>query len=105
MHNFAGFPQMGHSSFLSAIWGDILKVEIKNPALFKLFISNVGFKVGRGDKISFWNDDWLGNGSLRLQYPRLFSLSMNKEGRLIELVKLEGEVKRWELLFRRRLFV
>jgi len=49
----------------------------------------IGWKLGCGDKIKFWEDVWIGNCNLKTLFPRLYSLSLN-QGQKVE------EVGVWE---------
>jgi len=35
---------------------------------------NTKVKVGRGDKVLFWKEDWIGQGSLQSLFPGLYSI-------------------------------
>lgn len=35
--------------------------------------------VGNGNRVHFWSDSWAGNLSIKSLFPRLFSLSSEKE--------------------------
>ncbi|CAL5443483.1 unnamed protein product [Camellia sinensis] len=52
----------------------------EDNALWKRLICSI-YRVERGDgnRIRFWIDKWLGNVSLKDEFPRLFSLSTDKE--------------------------
>jgi hypothetical protein len=50
------------------------------------FTSELRRRVGNGWNTSFWNVKWCGDMSLRLKYPRLFSLSSQKKAPIGELV-------------------
>lgn len=45
----------------SGVWGNILR-----------------FKVGEGSRAHFLRDDWLGLGPLRVSFPSLFKVAVNK---------------------------
>ena len=49
-------------------------MEIKH-----IFWSCCKVEIGNGDKTSFWEDHWTANASLASMFPRLFSISTNKE--------------------------
>ena len=36
-------------------------------------------KVGNGNDSLFWLDNWMGDGALKVLYPRLFALEENKK--------------------------
>lgn len=63
--------------------------------LWSKFSLKTSFKVGNGMKIAFWEDDWLGRGSLKTLYPDIYSINQQQETTV-------GEV--WTLTFKRRLF-
>lgn len=35
-------------------------------------------QVGRGDKVSFWDDKWLGDGPIKAEFLNLYRVSMQK---------------------------
>ncbi|XP_028113658.1 uncharacterized protein LOC114311694 [Camellia sinensis] len=58
------------------------------------------FKAG----IRFWNDYWCGNIRLKDEFPRIYRLSLNKDGLLKDYVDDSGPTKHWVFTFRRPLF-
>ena len=38
----------------------------------------MSFKIQNGEQTRFWEDKWLGNTSLKLQYPNLYNLGYDK---------------------------
>ncbi|PWA85175.1 RNA-directed DNA polymerase, eukaryota [Artemisia annua] len=56
---------------------------------FKSFFSR---KIGKGDSVFFWTDEWIGDLNLANMFPRLYALEIDKDcslsERLIRLVKL-----------------
>jgi hypothetical protein len=42
------------------------------------FLSGGSFKVGNGEDMRFWEDTWLGNKSLAMQYPSLYNIVHRK---------------------------
>jgi len=67
--------------------------------LWEVFIENTGVRLGNGKKISFWRDDWLGNGPLIDQFHDLFILSSFPDATVEELWTPQG----WNIVFRRLL--
>ena len=55
----------------SPFWKGILKVQID-------FFSNGTFKIGNGQGTRFWEDTWLGDNPLSMQYPSLFNIVHHK---------------------------
>ena len=65
------------------------------------FVRHIQFEVGAGFTVRFWQDIWCGDTSLCMLYPRLFSLSWNKEAYMADLMKFPNGVLFWDLNFRR----
>lgn len=63
--------------FTSSWWKEIVNLEVFGGIPW--FNREVVISVGNGRKTSFWNDKWIGNSSFRAKYPRLFSISNQKE--------------------------
>lgn len=40
--------------------------------------AKVNFKVGDGQKVSFWNDNWIGQAPLKQEYLYVFSLYLQQ---------------------------
>ena len=49
--------------------------------------SNVNLKVGKGYKIRFWDDSWLGVSPLAQRFPVLYRMSNNKIIQSVRLVQ------------------
>ncbi|XP_028122980.1 uncharacterized protein LOC114320084 [Camellia sinensis] len=58
--------------------------------------------VGNGKSIQFWTDAWLNGRSLKEDYPRLNSLSTEKEESLLQ-ISAKKSLGVWQFQFRRRL--
>ena len=43
------------------------------------FLHNVVLFVGDGRRLNFWKDKWCGEVALRVSFPSLFALAVNKE--------------------------
>jgi hypothetical protein len=95
----------GSNSYLaSPWWRDICDLEgcvdSKNWV-----VESVSRCLGDGGSTRFWRDKWVGDSLLCDRFPRLFSISSQKEAMVNELVVVEGEVMTWNFSWRRRLFV
>ena len=89
---------------MSRIWKDILRLKSNNFSLFKTFKDNIRIVIGNGKRISFWNDVWVGNATLKEVFPRLELIAVNKDGRVAEFVDhLVGPNVCWNIQFRRKL--
>jgi len=56
-------------------------------------------KVGNGAKTFFWNDVWIGNVLLRINFPELFSMSRSPNARVSDILSNGA----WDISFRRSL--
>jgi mannosylglycoprotein endo-beta-mannosidase len=61
-------------------------------------------RIGNGRLTRFWKDVWIGNTPLCVKFPRLFSLSLQKEVMVGDLLKVDEERRWWALTWRRHLF-
>ena len=68
------------------------------------FDNNLRRMVGDGRNTLFWYDTWIGDCPLRLKFPRLFDLALEKESMVREMESRGWGVDRGAWLWRRRLF-
>lgn len=96
-------PMKEGSGNESIMWSDILNVARSNTRLFEFFVSKYQIKVGNGNRVAFWHDKWLLNIQLKSEFPRLFMLSVDKEGTLSTFMQMRDSSGDWKLVFRRSL--
>ncbi|KAE8669531.1 hypothetical protein F3Y22_tig00112231pilonHSYRG00219 [Hibiscus syriacus] len=70
----------------SWIWRGFMNNYEKNDAIGDYLGSNSKIQVGNGRSIAFWNDVWVNNSTLKFQFPRIFALSTNKWGIVVDFV-------------------
>lgn len=58
-----------------------------------------------GAKTKFQDDIWVGNGPLKDKYPRLYALTVEKSGYIVDSGLWDEDSWQWILPWRRRLFV
>ncbi|XP_016206964.1 uncharacterized protein LOC107647403 [Arachis ipaensis] len=63
-------------------WKDICQLQLKDSNVRDKMITGLSMEVGDGRRTLFWEDVWLQGGSLKLRFPRLFSIS-NQQGSVI----------------------
>ncbi|CAL5355404.1 unnamed protein product [Camellia sinensis] len=95
------FHSQGTITICSWIWKDIMGLASENPALFNFFLTNSELVIGNGGSISFWKDIWVGTKCLQSKFPRLFSLSSDKDGSLLDFIVRKSSSSNWTLSFRR----
>jgi len=87
----------------STWWKDLCKAcDVGNND--NCFDNNVKWYIKDGKNVRFWDDRWVGDLPLKERFPRLYAISLCKENVLNELGKWEGEVCKWNLLWRREMF-
>jgi hypothetical protein len=62
-------------------------------------------KVGCGGGTRFWVDKWIGGGALAQLFPRLFSISCQKENLISQVGGWTNDGWVWNLKWRRQLFI
>ncbi|KAK2449803.1 hypothetical protein QL285_008959 [Trifolium repens] len=85
----------------SAWWRDICRVDSDGG----WFSHSVNKIVGNGNSTRFWKDVWVGEQSLGSMFPRLFGISLSKDITVGQAGRRVDGVWRWELVWRRNLFV
>ena len=68
-----------------------------------VFSKNIRFKVGVGDRVKLWTDQWCGDSPLQLTFPVVYGIASNKEALVASLERLGIEERRsWDVRFIRR---
>lgn len=65
--------------------------------LWSTFAQNIHFEVGNGTYIRFWKDKWLGNSTLQVAFPNLFTIVQDPNA----VIAAYREGVNWDLKFRR----
>ena len=66
----------------------------------KFFFPHGSFSIKDGSEISFWEDKWLGNTTLREQFPSLYNIARHKSDTLAKVMATSPP----DVSFRRSLF-
>ncbi|KAL5191636.1 putative ribonuclease H protein [Glycine soja] len=70
-----------------------------------IFQQCMSWKVGCGDKVSFWKDKWLGEGpTLQQKYNQLFLINRQQPDLISMIGNFSQDNWRWDLKWRRNLF-
>ncbi|XVF37794.1 hypothetical protein REPUB_Repub20aG0041400 [Reevesia pubescens] len=94
----------GSRTKCSFIWRNITSV-LDNFSLFGSVVSsNVGFLLEDGSLLSFWEDEWVEGVVLKLSFPRIFALAVNKGKRVKEFGIRHNNLWSWDIVLRRNLF-
>jgi len=89
--------------YQSRWWRDLVKV-CREGGGEGWFQKEVHWKLGRGDKVRFWEDVWIGDTSLKSLFQRLYSLSVYQEYKIEDVGVWEGSEWKWRLEWRRDRF-
>jgi len=84
-------------------WRDLVKM-CKEGGGEGWFQEEVRWSLGKGDKVKFWEDVWIGNQPLKTLFPKLFSISLNQGQRVEKIGVWEESGWRWNLKWRRGRF-
>ncbi|KAK2406586.1 hypothetical protein QL285_042301 [Trifolium repens] len=87
--------------FASTWWKDICSIGVNLD--HNWFSQQVIKKMGNGEQTSFWKDLWIGTVPLCEKFPRLYSISLQKEVSVATL--RDSNEAGWTFVWRRRLFV
>lgn len=90
-------PDLNSSGGISLVWFDIVKLLSENQQLGDFYGEHFRIKVGNGRRILFWQDKWLNNSELKIQFPRLYSLSTEKEETLQQISAKKSNMGLWQL--------
>ncbi|GAU51714.1 hypothetical protein TSUD_265630 [Trifolium subterraneum] len=89
----------------SSWWRDVSLLGGSDDSILDWFSDGVEKKVGNGLLTYFWFEPWLGGIPLRVQYPRLFQVSQQRDSKVGEMGNWVNGDWRWDLSWRRELFV
>jgi hypothetical protein len=91
----------------SPLWKEVLVAKYGNNIVNNVRLSLeevVVRRLGNGRQTRFWRDVWIGDAPLCIKFPRLFSISLQKDASVGELLKVEEDRRWWDFHWRRNLF-
>ncbi|KAL8461664.1 hypothetical protein ACS0TY_032954 [Phlomoides rotata] len=68
------------------------------------FFENLVKNLGDGNETYFWEEKWTGDAPLKIRYPRLYHLCINKNAKINEMGVWISEEWQWNWNWRRYLF-
>ena len=104
--NGGGFQKKVPRYRLSGLWAVISSFGDVSKVRGEILVEGFGFIVGKGERVRFWFDDWVGVGPLQFLYPRVFRVVSNKECSVKELKECYvwvGNTMSWDSSSRRAL--
>ncbi|CAN4112876.1 unnamed protein product [Withania somnifera] len=97
IHNKYGLEGNCCSNTVLSTYGVSVWKTIRNS--MATLSRNISYRVGNGSKILFWKENWIGNETLMVSFPDLFSLSINPDEKVANVWSPLG----WNIMFRRLL--
>jgi len=88
--------QRDNNSKVSMWWRDLRKVW-RSEEWGGKFEDRLNLEVRNGREVMFWSDNWIDLEDLKNIFPRLFSLSVNKEEKLCDCGIWENGTWEWNL--------
>ena len=96
--NFGRYPSMSNGSYGCSLWRYIFKC-------WESFLPFFYFKVGDGASISFWHNQWSGEGLLKDLFPNLYALAQDREASVADFRMRGNDSSVWVPVFVRDSFV
>ena len=97
-------PSTRHHKRFSSLWRNITKPLCPHNVWSNDVAAGLGFSLGDGGKIRFWQDNWTDKGLLCNMFPRMFALSVDKVGTIKEFGSYSQGKWVWSIIFKKRLF-
>ncbi|GKV27934.1 hypothetical protein SLEP1_g37047 [Rubroshorea leprosula] len=85
----------------SKLWRDIIRIGGQSLKHKNMLAEGFKWELGEGNKVAFWHEWWVGDKNLRDLFPRLFELSVKKEGKVSEMGFWEEGKWVWRVEWRR----
>jgi hypothetical protein len=92
-------------------WGGWCTKEVKDSygvSLWKSihrgwpsFSNHLFYLVGDGSRVKFWHDRWCGDTPLKEAFPELFSIALDRNVLVADLMSHNNGVPHWDVLFTR----
>uniref|UniRef100_A0A7C9ALA2 Reverse transcriptase domain-containing protein n=1 Tax=Opuntia streptacantha TaxID=393608 RepID=A0A7C9ALA2_OPUST len=95
--NYGWYPSKTSGSYGCSLWRHISKC-------WEWFLPHFYFEVGDGTTISFWQNQWNGEGLLKDLFPSLFALAQDKEAFVADYRVLGTDSSVWRPVFVRDSF-
>ncbi|GKV45602.1 hypothetical protein SLEP1_g52666 [Rubroshorea leprosula] len=92
------------NGFESRWWRDICRLNVTDKENEGWLAKGLRIKIGEGDSVKFWWDDWCGRGILANKYPRLYLISVGKDNTVSQMGWWLNGIWIWKLQWRKRLY-
>ena len=85
-------------------WAHLLSNESDTSKIRSIIEEGMIVKVGNGNSMRFWHDRWCEAGMLKMVFPRLYSISMQKNFHISQMGNWHEGLWTWHLAWRRNLY-
>jgi hypothetical protein len=96
------FNNIPGARIASIWWKDICMIEDCVEGK-KWLAETIRRRMNNGESTLFWSQQWIGDATLAVLFPRLFSLSLQREGTVRDMYEVNGNNLQWSFNWRRRL--
>lgn len=72
------------------VYGVSVWKTIRN--LWQIFSNKINHRVGNGQKIFFWQDNWMGQQPLKTMYPDIFIINQQQKATINEVWSVQGGI-------------
>lgn len=106
VHNIKGL-KASSENFLKAREGLCALLTCNDAETFKvrsIVEDGLSLSVGNGDSIRFWHDKWCDSEPVKVSFPRLLSISSQKDFYISQMGYWQDNSWIWALTWRRRLY-
>lgn len=106
IYNIKGMKASTHTfqGIKEGMWVQMLKNDDVTSKIRNIVEESMHVRVGDGSSTLFWYDKWCAEGPLKDTFPRLFSISEQKEDLICNMGLWDDLVWTWNLRWRRRLY-
>ena len=86
------------------VWGGICDIWQIDKNIEYLTTNGIRKVIDNGRRTCFWEDTWIGDQSLMVQFPRLYSMSLQQRTTIAKCGIQDGAIWLWNLRWRREFF-
>jgi reverse transcriptase-like protein len=106
IHNIKGLKASSESfgHIKQGTWAHLVSNDTDTKRIRDIVDEGLQIKVGDGNSTKFWHDKWCPNGPFKKAFPRLFSISLQREEVISQMGIWNGCDWLWNFRWRRSLY-
>lgn len=106
VHRFKGLKASfeAFSEVKAGMWSQLLKNDEDTSKIRSIVEEGIKLRLGNGVSFKFWHDNWCNVGPLRVAFPRLYTISLQKHLFVSQMGIWRDGVWEWLLSWRRNLY-